>query len=248
MADAVSILAQYGLQNADAIVTAAQLEGVELAVAAAMVEKESGGASIWGHDPVATGGVYTPGGPVTASNYLAYRALVRAGKIGRQGCGPAQLTSAAYQDLGDAIGAPAGLGCWDPVTNLRAGLRGLQALIKSYGSVQLGAQHYNGSGPAAVAYGEDFLARYGTWKARLAGATVPPPEDALTDEEHAMLVACYQQMSGSATVVQQWPGWPTWPGGSQEHLSLLDYLRRQNQRMEALTAKVDALAAKLSAS
>jgi hypothetical protein len=56
---------------------------------------------------------------------------------------------------------------------------------------------------------------------------LPSEDDLLTDEEHAMLVACYQQLSGSTTV-GDWPGWPTWPGGTGENLSLLDYLRRNN--------------------
>jgi hypothetical protein len=75
----------------------------------------------------------------------------------------AQCTSAQYQDTADDLG-----GCWDPLANMRSGFRGMGALIKRHG-VQQGARRYNGSGPAAEAYGRDFLAKYGTWRERLRG-------------------------------------------------------------------------------
>jgi lysozyme len=49
----------------------------------------------------------------------------------------------------------------------------------------------------------------------------------LTQEEHDMLVAVYQFLSGGV-VVGEWPGWKTWPGGTDEDLSATDYLRRSN--------------------
>lgn len=169
MADAAAILRQYGMGLADELVQAAQMEGIELAAAATVISMESNGRNVWGSDPVSTGGAYTKGGPVTKANYLAYRNLVKAGKIGRQGVGPAQCTSAGYQDTADALG-----GCWDPVANYRSGFRGLQRLIHTYGTRD-GARRYNGSGPAAERYAATFMARYATWKQRLAGATVNPP-------------------------------------------------------------------------
>jgi hypothetical protein len=171
--DAAQILAQFGNQDPQSTIRAAALENIELALAATMLEKESNGRNVWGHDPGSTGGVYVKGAQVTKSAYLAYRSLVQAGKIPRQGVGPAQCTSAGYQNTADQLG-----GCWDPVANMRSGFRGLGALVRSYG-VQQGAQRYNGSGPAAEAYGRAFVARYNVWKSRLSGATVPPqpPED-----------------------------------------------------------------------
>jgi hypothetical protein len=163
-----SVLARNGLVLVDELVEAAHLEGAEIAVAATLMAAESNARNVWGHDGVSTGGHYTKGGPVTQANYLAYRAAMRAGQIGRQGCGPAQATSAYYQDLADSLG-----GCWLPVPNMRAGLRGLQHLIGQYG-VAGGAQRYNGSGPAAIAYGKNFLARYQTWQTWLFGTVVDP--------------------------------------------------------------------------
>lgn len=175
MADAAAILAQFGNHDPQSTITAAGLEHIELAVAATMLEKESNGRNVYGSDPGSTGGVYVKGGPVTKANYLAYRALAQTGRISRQGVGPAQCTSAAYQNLADSIGAPDGLGCWDPVTNMRAGFRGLGDLIRAYG-LRDGARRYNGSGPMAERYAADFMAKYAVWKARLAGATVTPPK------------------------------------------------------------------------
>ena len=63
-----------------------------------------------------------------------------------------------------------------------------------------------------------------------------------------MLVAMYQFVSGSAALVPQgtpWPGWPTWPGGTNEDLTATDYLRRTNVQLAALAAAVDALRPKL---
>lgn len=76
---------------------------------------------------------------------------------------------------------------------------------------------------------------------------MPTPEGgetALTAEEHAMLVAVYQYVSGSAELVpdgQPWPGWPTWPGGSGENLTATDLLRRANVQLTALLAAIETL-------
>jgi hypothetical protein len=239
MTDAATVLTNYGIGLAQELVAAALMEGIDLAVAATVIEKESGGRNIWGADTTVTGGTYTPEGPVTQENYLAYRAAMKAGRIPRNGCGPAQCTSAQYQDTADELG-----GCWDPTANYRSGFRGLQALISAYG-IYGGFEHYNGSGPAAIAYANSCMVRYAVWQQRLAGAT----EDDLTDEQNAMLTAVYQYITGSAAVVPQgtnWPGWPTWPGGTDENLSATDFLRRANVQLNALADAVDALRAQLN--
>lgn len=158
-----TVLTRHGLGLADDLVRAAQMEGLDLAIAATVIEKESGGRNVWGSDGVSTGGTYTKGGPVTQSNYVAYRTAMKAGKIGRQGVGPAQCTSAEYQDRADQLG-----GCWLPLANMRSGFRGLKALTDRYG-LQQGARRYNGSGAAAERYGADFVARHRVWVQRLGG-------------------------------------------------------------------------------
>ena len=68
MATPAEILAAGGLTNADLIVQAATATGIPLAIAAAMIQKESGGKNVYGHDgSTETGpGVFsTKYGPVT---------------------------------------------------------------------------------------------------------------------------------------------------------------------------------------
>jgi hypothetical protein len=170
------------------------------------------------------------------------------GHIPRNGCGPCQCTSAQYQDTADDLG-----GCYDPVANIRSGLRGLNALIKAYG-VQLGAQHYNGSGVAAQNYGQKFLANYHVWSARLAGATTG---DVLTPEQNQMLAELHGQ---ACSLLKPWLGGVSdkEPSNPEDPnvagYNLLQYVLRNNVEIHRtrvtlaeLSAKVDALAAKLNA-
>lgn len=240
MVSTADVLTNYGLGLADEIVLAAQLESLDLAVAATIISKESGGRNVWGSDPQSTAGTYTKGAVVTQADYLAYRNAVQAGLIGRQGVGPAQCTSAAYQNQADDLG-----GCWSPVANMRSGFRGIGGLINKYG-VREGFVRYNGSGPAAEAYANDAVSKYAVWQQRLAGIQ----EDDLTPEQDAMLTAVYQYITGSATVVPpgtNWPGWPTWPGGTNEDLTATDYLRRANVQLNALSVAIDVLRGQINA-
>jgi hypothetical protein len=234
--DAAAVLRSFGLGLADECVQAAHLENVDVAVAATIMQKESGGRNIWGSDPVATGWFYVKGSTVTQAAYLDYRSAVRAGRIGRQGVGPMQCTSASYQDQADALG-----GCWDPVANMRSGLRGLGNLIRAYG-LRDGARRYNGSGPAAERYADDFMAKYAIWKARLAGATVPPQEDALTPEEHQMLADLHDRVCRLETA---WAGGETDDQGTPYDMRLL-VDRIDVETHQALLA-VKAIAAQLGA-
>ncbi len=75
-------LADAGIVRPDEVIELAAATRLPVPRAAVMLTKESsGGHMLWGRDGVSTGGAYTKGGPVTRENYLAYRALVRAGTI-----------------------------------------------------------------------------------------------------------------------------------------------------------------------
>lgn len=177
MATAEAVLAAGGILRAAEVIALANGAGLELAAAATMLMKESGGGrNVWGSDAVTVApGTYVKGAVVTQAAYLAYRTAVRAGWAGRQGCGPCQLTYGGFQDQADAAG-----GCWDWRANVTVGFRVLAGLIKANG-LRNGFRAYNGSGPAAEAYAADAMARYNTWKIKLAGATTE--EDDMPTEE-----------------------------------------------------------------
>lgn len=236
MTDAVTILRQNGMGLADECVQAAVLENVDIAVAATILQKESGGRNVWGSDPGSTGGAYVKGSTVTQHDYLAYRAAVQAGRIGRQGVGPMQCTSSSYQSQADALG-----GAWLPVPNMRSGLRGLGNLIRAYG-IRDGARRYNGSGPAAEAYAADFMNKYAVWKQRLSGASVPsqsPEDDDMTPAQSDQLAAIAAHLASYDTLNKDLRS-----DLDDKHKELDLILSELRTDMAALTAKVDALAVK----
>lgn len=158
----IDTMTAWGIVNPDAVSEIAARTGLPLALACALLDQESGGGqNIWGHDAVATGGMYTKGAPVGVTSYKNYRALADIGSIGRQGVGPCQLTSKEWQDAADARG-----GCWDPSANMLAAFSGLVTMVNKYGLPD-GVRRYNGSGPAAEAYRDQVLTRYRAWTDRL---------------------------------------------------------------------------------
>jgi hypothetical protein len=170
---ATEVLAAHGTQRAAEVVELAAAAGLELAAAATLLEKESGGGhNVFGHDNVDTGGFYKKGGPVTEERYRNYKAHRK--EFGAQGVGPTQLTLPAFQDRADTRG-----GCFDFRVNCQVGFEILAGLIKSNG-VHDGFRAYNGSGPAAEAYADDAINKLNVWRSRLVGAQAVPD---LTKEE-----------------------------------------------------------------
>ena len=153
------VLTAHGILRAPEVVELAAATGLDLACAATLLAKESGGGrNVWGHDAVPTGGCYTPGEVVTRADYLAYRAAVLVGRAGRQGIGPCQLTNGDLQTAADKVG-----GCWDWRANCRVGFAHLAFLTRRYGARD-GFRRYNGSGPAAERYADDVMARLAQWR------------------------------------------------------------------------------------
>ncbi len=158
------VLAAHGIQRATEVVQLAREEGLDLAAAATMLEKESGGGdNVFGHDPVSTGGIYRYGQPVTKDVYERYREAREKGKIPPQGVGPTQLTSPGFQDQADAAG-----GCYDWAVNVKVGFGILAGEIRANG-VRGGFRAYNGSD----AYAGDAMQKLAVWQSRLAGSAVP---------------------------------------------------------------------------
>ncbi len=140
---------------------AASLAGIGLDFLCAILMLESaGGQNVFGSDPTVAIGW----GEVTQAKYRAYVAIRdKTGEL--QGVGPMQLTSGSLQDEADRAG-----GCYLPVHNLAVGAHFLLSLLTAHDGNELAAATaYNGSGPAAEAYGaravaltEHFRATLGT--------------------------------------------------------------------------------------
>jgi CHAP domain len=152
------------------VVREARRAGLPVALACAVLEKETGFRNVFGHDAVRNPVKSPPGGllAVTEANYRQYLAHRRRG-LGNQGVGPMQLTSAFLQDRADQLG-----GCWQPGPNIRVGLEFLAGNIRRLG-LRAGVVAYNGSGTAAQRYGDDVLARARRWDGCGRGAHPPPP-------------------------------------------------------------------------
>lgn len=154
---AVRIFRRHGIVYPWRTYYAAKRAGLGLALAAAVLDKESGGGhNVFGHDPVKCGPV---GGAVTKDRYLAYKK--NRPSCGMQGVGPVQLTYYTLQDWADAKG-----GCWRPYVNMLVGFSHLRMLIHKYGDAD-GIRRYNGLGPAAEAYSRWVRDRAAVWRQRL---------------------------------------------------------------------------------
>jgi hypothetical protein len=163
----------FGIRNPlIAIEEAQRTEHIGPALAIAMLEQESGGKNLWGHDPtIFIGGFdkqhsrFWTGlgrrGYVNEAGYREYKKQRRAsGNRLMQGVGPMQLTWWEFQDGADHLG-----GSWNPRANIRYGLRRLDALIDQHG-VREGIKRYNGTGPRADAYARSVLERRAKWRGR----------------------------------------------------------------------------------
>lgn len=159
--------ANYSLR----IIWEARRAGIPISAGFALVEQESNFRNVFGHDPVRSIPVSWRGTSVTRDKYLRYKANRKAG-LGMQGVGPVQLTWYEFQDRADRLG-----GCWIPRHNIRVGFEEFAKRFKvcrhrgfnTRGSVRYAGRDYNGSGPAAEAYGRELLNKYDHWHRILAG-------------------------------------------------------------------------------
>lgn len=134
--------------------------GLALSYCCALVEKESGFRNVFGHDPTRAIPSSWMGTRVTRAKYLYYKSRRKLG-YGMQGVGPCQLTWYAFQDQADSLG-----GCHKPYPNMCVAFKNMKDLIAAHG-VERGAAAYNGAGPAADAYGKDFVNKARVWHERL---------------------------------------------------------------------------------
>lgn len=180
MGELVESLKAWGIHRPAEVVQIAAACGLDIAIAATLLEKESfGGLNIWGNDAVSTGGAYVKGSAVTREAYLRYRELEARGEAGLQGCGPGQLTSREFQLQADRLG-----GCWVWEINLRVAFTLLAGWQRERG-IRGGFIRYNG----APAYADDpddgAMVLLRRWITRLpAGGSVAPSPPTSPAKEH----------------------------------------------------------------
>lgn len=167
-----TIARSHGIRNSLIAIEEGAKLGVGPALAVAMLEQESGGRNVWGHDPTIFVGGWDGKhhrwwtrdrwkGYVNEKGYKEYKRQ-RIASLNRkmQGVGPMQLTWWATQDAADKIG-----GCWRPRSNIITGFTTLSALIRAHG-MRDGIRRYNGSGPRAEAYAQAVLEKRAKWRKR----------------------------------------------------------------------------------
>jgi hypothetical protein len=195
---AAEVLGQNGILRPAEVVDLANGARLEIACAAVLLVKESGGGrNVWGSDGVQTGGTYVKGGTVDQGSYQRYKAWRQAGPNRMQGVGPTQITYYTIQDQADARG-----GCWDWRVNCAVGFDLLAGHIRAKG-VQDGFRAYNGSGAAAENYGRDAMAKLATWRPRLAGQPSAPPPPAGVTGADALPSLVYGMMNNPAVASLQ---------------------------------------------
>lgn len=173
-----------GVQNVENISEAADDVGLSFVVALALIDKESRGANIYGHDKggalstngrtvTVSGETYPPGSdiPVTPQNFAVFLMLIAQG-VTSNGVGPAQITYAG--DLPDGrVGGyfrqaadDENLDLANPEHNIRFGLSRFAAHLAHEGSIALAGTAYNaGSARNGVNdYGLDLAARVVRWR------------------------------------------------------------------------------------
>lgn len=173
MATPTEILAAGGMHNAEQIVTAAEKTGVELAVLAAMIQKESNGRNVYGHD---SGGIFsTTDGSlvyVTEANFSEFTRRLAAGEKSN-GVGPAQITWPGYFPDARAKGYV----LWQPLDNITYGATILKGHLAGHTLAEAGTLYNSGNLKSGVtAYGRDFAQKVSAWRTRLTAATPSDPE------------------------------------------------------------------------
>lgn len=170
----IKIASEFGLENVDAAARACRKAGLPFAVACALLEQESGGRNVYGHD---VGGALA-GYPraVNRDNFAVFRWMVLDRGMTANGVGPCQITYAGTRRAnGTRDGGyfrqmdEQGLRPWVAEDNMQFGFALLRAHYESGPKSWAAAgTRYNGS----PSYGADLAAKVAAWKLRLRGREV----------------------------------------------------------------------------
>lgn len=158
----IEIAAKH-IQNADIAAVACREAELPYFVACALLEKESGGRNVYGHDR--DGALSGFPGQVNRGNYAVFRWMIANG-WDSNGVGPCQITYPGFFDQME----DEGLSPWNVHHNMLFGFRLLKGYYDKHSSWATAGALYNG-GPtpnrAALEYGNDLKRRIGVWKQRL---------------------------------------------------------------------------------
>jgi hypothetical protein len=151
----IKIAAKH-LENAYAAARACEKTGLRYAPACALLEKESGGRNVYGHD---VGGALSGfPGVVTRGNFEVFHWLVFDQGQQSNGVGPCQITFKGHFPVMEERG----LSPWIPEDNMIYGFRVLNEYYETYGDWVEAGRRYNG----ALAYGQDLAEKIEKWNDR----------------------------------------------------------------------------------
>lgn len=158
--DVIRKLRRHGVKQPRAVIEEAQRAGLSLSNALAMLEKETGipQRNIFGGD---YGAAYAGKPPYYHDRVTRRRVKKLLGQPLNNGVGWCQLTYRPFVTQAEAMG-----GAHKPRFQMRVGFGVLGGLIRQKGQAA-GFAAYNGSGPAAEAYGRDAVAKAERWKSIL---------------------------------------------------------------------------------
>lgn len=168
-ADKIAIARRYGLVNVDAAWKASQKTGIPFYLLCALMEKESMGKNIFGHDK---GGVFSGPGEkaVTETNFKEFYNRVVGDRETSNGVGPLQITwRGFFPQMRDQ-----GLKAWVPEHNMVFGSKLFMGYYNKHRtagrsvseSIRLAGVQYNG----AEAYGSRLLDIANKWRDRIGDA------------------------------------------------------------------------------
>jgi len=156
-AERIGIAKDFGLWNVDDAAIACREAGLPFWAACALLQKESMGRNVYGHDE---GGALA-GFPheVNFDNWLVFEWLITMEGQTSNGVGPTQITwKGFFFDM-----ERKGLKPWVPLDNMEYGFGLLASLREAEGTWEKAGTRYNGR----ESYGADFLVKCREWKQRL---------------------------------------------------------------------------------
>lgn len=154
------IAKKHGLVNVWAASRAAKKVGLPFEVACAVLQKESGGRNVYGHDAGGALSGYTRA--VNEQNFNVFEWLITVKGENSNGVGPCQITWFPFFN----VMRQRNLKPWVPYDNMVFGFGLLKAYYDTSHSWTAAGHKYNG----ALEYGVDLNIKINEWKKRFASA------------------------------------------------------------------------------